>query len=308
MVLQPNIVRLFSDKVVRDRRLPSPYVVLEYAEYGSLEETWRVLDNKQVEAILTQLFAAVQHSHSIGLAHLDIKPANVLITSTSPFCVKLADFGFAQFGPWYESKGTYQYTAPEILRYANIPYSNQADIWSLGMILLQVSMIGDIPSPAFWDETKGFDNRKNQSSILWEDFFVQCSTARPKPRREHLVSIAQEMLVEDPHARPSAEGCARLLNNYHKAAIRPWIRLDKRRSSPITICVSALLEYGAVEPTERQRILRQVSKNAAYEVSYMSASKSNLDPGLYADHAAAMEVAKVNLPSLVDVLKQLIDE
>lgn len=307
-ILQPNIIAFFRDKVVEQKQLPSPYIVLEYAEYGSLEESWKVMDIKQVEALFTQLFEAVQYSHSIGLAHLDIKPANVLITSTYPFWVKLADFGFAQFGPWYESKGTFNYVAPEILRYTNVPYSNHADIWSLGMILLQMSMIGDIPSPAFWDKTRGFDNGRNQSSILWEDFFVQCSTARPKPGREHLIYIGRKMLVEDPHARPTAEGCTLLLNNHRKTIIRPWIRLDKRRSSPITICVSALLEYGGIEFTERQRILRQISKNAAYEVTYTSAATPNLVPGLYVDHLAAMEVAKDHLSSLVGVLKQLVDE
>ena len=110
-------------------------------------------------------------------------------------------------------------------------------------MLLHVSMFGDLPVPAFWDElVRSFSDSRNGNSTLWEDFFIQCSTARPKPGWEHLISIAQKMLVEDPKAKPTAEGCAMQLDHYCKAAIRPWIHRDRRRRSHISICMSALLE------------------------------------------------------------------
>lgn len=255
-----------------------------------------------------QLFDAIRHSHSIGLAHQDIKPDNVLITSVIPFHVKLADFGFAQWAPWDKQKGTPQYIAPEIMRYQHRPYSTYADVWSLGMMLLQVSMLGDVPVPAFFDETmRRFSGSRNQSSALWEDFFIQCSTARPKPGWEHLISIAQKMLVEDPEARPTAEGCALLLDHYRKVAIRPWIHLDTRRHSHVSICMSALLEYGGLSYNMRQEVLRELADSSpgSFEIPYTSTLKS-LEPGLYVASGRAKEAVDKYVPDLSRIVQQVL--
>jgi serine/threonine protein kinase len=46
-------------------------------------------------AMIFQTTAGTHHLHSKGIAHRDIRGANILVYSVKPFRVKLADFGFS---------------------------------------------------------------------------------------------------------------------------------------------------------------------------------------------------------------------
>ena len=69
------------------------------------------------------------------LPHLDLKPANILVTQQS---CKLADFGCSEYIPKDPSvkreksllTGTYAYRAPELLKGG--PPSAKCDVYSLG--------------------------------------------------------------------------------------------------------------------------------------------------------------------------------
>lgn len=77
-------------------------------------------------AYLCDLLSALQHLHSHGFVHLDLKPANVLITDSG--CLKLADFGLLLElkqnktellegkGKDDAQEGDPRYMAPELLR------------------------------------------------------------------------------------------------------------------------------------------------------------------------------------------------
>jgi serine/threonine-protein kinase ULK/ATG1 len=71
---------------------------------------------------------------------MDLKPQNILLTSVNNPCLKLADFGFAQY--MKEDKiskslrGSPLYMAPEILK--NKVYDSKVDLWSVGVILYEV--------------------------------------------------------------------------------------------------------------------------------------------------------------------------
>ncbi len=79
----------------------------------------------QIEVLL-QLAKGLEYIHQMGLVHRDIKPENVLISSdctTQRVVMKWADFGFSkkvnERGSFSMSgvRGTYDYFAPEILKY-----------------------------------------------------------------------------------------------------------------------------------------------------------------------------------------------
>lgn len=106
-----------------------------------------LLSLNKIKTILGCIAQAIQHLHQKGIAHRDIKLANILVKKD--YTIKLADFGFAK-----EEKGeemlmkTYCGTpitmAPEILR--GKPYDKKCDIWSLGVILFQLTF-GKLPFP-----------------------------------------------------------------------------------------------------------------------------------------------------------------
>ena len=119
------------------------YLVLEYCSQGDLYEAIRMergpLQTDHVRRFMLQLISAVQHMHANGLFHRDIKPENIFLTHDGS--VKLGDFGLATKSLWsYEScVGSDRYMAPEQYDSAGVGYSPaQADIWSIGICLLNV--------------------------------------------------------------------------------------------------------------------------------------------------------------------------
>ncbi|MCC7344169.1 MAG: serine/threonine protein kinase [Deltaproteobacteria bacterium] len=94
--------------------------------------------------LLVQVLRALDFLHQRGVLHLDLKPANILVTApdrTGELTVKLIDFGIAQ---WKRRglaqaggfSGTPPYAAPECLQEREP--SPSADIYSLGMLLHQI--------------------------------------------------------------------------------------------------------------------------------------------------------------------------
>src|SRR3984957_1739635 len=89
----PNIVGVYDFGETADLA----YIVMEYVDGPSLKalldqnERFAVADTV---AIMEELLAGLQFSHSRGVVHRDIKPANVMMTSQRH--VKIADFGIAR--------------------------------------------------------------------------------------------------------------------------------------------------------------------------------------------------------------------
>ncbi|XP_022254461.1 serine/threonine-protein kinase 17B-like [Limulus polyphemus] len=141
-------------------------LVLEMAAGGELQ---RVLDDQEVIAeteasrVMRQILEGVAFLHQRGIAHLDIKPQNLLLTQAFPQCdVKLCDFGISRRitkgSEIREILGTPDYVSPEILQYE--PISLATDMWSIG-VLAYVLLSGHTPfggetkQETFWNITSG---------------------------------------------------------------------------------------------------------------------------------------------------------
>ncbi|KAK9447724.1 kinase-like domain-containing protein [Limtongia smithiae] len=120
------------------------YIMTEYCENGSLDvflaEYGRIskLDEWRVWKILIEIALGIRFIHESGYIHLDLKPANVLITFEGS--LKIGDFGMATKLPatkGIEREGDREYIAPEVL--ALQEYSKPADIFSFGLILLEIA-------------------------------------------------------------------------------------------------------------------------------------------------------------------------
>ena len=126
----------------------SLYLILEYCPRGSLYDMMSEFDDIPVAQILhyaKQILTALLYMHQNNIAHLDIKPQNILLDKYGR--VKIADFGLAtvcrnnQLSDHYS--GSLAYMAPEILE--KQPYNPfSADVWSFGVTLYHIAF-GSLP-------------------------------------------------------------------------------------------------------------------------------------------------------------------
>ena len=116
------------------------YLIMEYCPGGDLStfiKSRRTIPERYVRRFVQQIACALKHLHASGIAHMDLKPQNILLTSVNNPSLKLADFGFAQY--MREDKvskslrGSPLYMAPEILKCK--VYDSKVDLWSVGVIL-----------------------------------------------------------------------------------------------------------------------------------------------------------------------------
>ncbi len=99
----------------------------------------------------TQACEALEHAHSIGIVHRDVKPENIMVVGRGEnMRVLLADFGLAT--ALSEQKltrpgtvmGTVAYMSPE--QVAGRAVDGRADIYALGTVLFEC-FAGDVPFP-----------------------------------------------------------------------------------------------------------------------------------------------------------------
>eukprot|EP01097_Dermamoeba_algensis_P005585 TRINITY_DN3546_c0_g1_i1.p1 TRINITY_DN3546_c0_g1~~TRINITY_DN3546_c0_g1_i1.p1 ORF type:complete len:341 (-),score=54.77 TRINITY_DN3546_c0_g1_i1:175-1197(-) len=136
------------------KRNPSPYIVQmfeqleddehllfveEYCSNGTLL-SFLNSEKRKSETVAKKLFfqlsVAVQHLHSLGIVHRDLKLENVCLGKTGD--VKLIDFNFSCF--WSQDSkltkfcGSPYYSSPEIYR-EEAYFGPEVDSWSLGVCL-----------------------------------------------------------------------------------------------------------------------------------------------------------------------------
>ncbi len=143
----PNILALY-DSGETDGLL---YYVMPYVAGESLAQRLArqgPLPIEEALAITRQVAAALQHAHSNGIVHRDIKPGNILLSGDTAF---VADFGIAhaleEGGEKLTSTGlaigTPSYMSPEQSGGSG-PIDGRADIYSLGCVLFEM-LAGEPP-------------------------------------------------------------------------------------------------------------------------------------------------------------------
>lgn len=126
----PNIVRVLS---LEPR--PFPYIVSEYIDGDPIDLFCRKreLSFLQRVELFLEVCSAVEHTHSRGFLHLDLKPANVLVEATGK--PKLIDFGSSRsirHQRQFPLQATGEFASPEYLR--GEPVQASSDVFSLGVL------------------------------------------------------------------------------------------------------------------------------------------------------------------------------
>src|SRR6185503_15393586 len=100
--------------------------------------------------LFVKVCRAVQHAHTKGIIHRDIKPTNVLVTMHDGVAVpKVIDFGIAKatgqqltdltlFTNFAQMIGTPLYMSPEQAEMSGIDVDTRSDIYSLGVLLYEL--------------------------------------------------------------------------------------------------------------------------------------------------------------------------
>jgi serine/threonine protein kinase len=134
----PNIVMVFDVGEQEN----TPFIVMEYVSGRPLsQQPPRRMD--EVIRIARQICAALDHAHSKGLVHRDVKPHNILLIPEG--VAKLTDFGLARMlGGESDGtiSGTISYIAPEQVMGGSISYA--ADLYSFGVLLYELA-VGMLP-------------------------------------------------------------------------------------------------------------------------------------------------------------------
>jgi tetratricopeptide (TPR) repeat protein len=225
----PNIVKIFAIETTPDGR---PYLVLEYAEGGSLDRelAGHPIEPRRAAETVEALARAVQYAHEKGVIHRDLKPANVLRGKDK--VLKLTDFGLAKelevssgMTPTGAVMGTPSYMAPEQAEGKTKQLGPATDVYGLGAILYEL-LTG---RPPF----RGVNMVDTLEQVRWAD---PAPPSRLVPRlHRDLTTICLKCLQKTPGRRYATAGeladdLRRWLNGETIAARRAasWERLIRQ--------------------------------------------------------------------------------
>ena len=195
--LHPVLPRLYADGVAER----VPYVALEHVDGPTLADELDLsgpLGPADVAMLGIQLLTGLRAVHQRGIAHVDVKPDNVLLRDGRPV---LIDFGSARrigaHQPAGHPVGTLGYAPPEME--ACEPISARMDVFALGVTLREA-----LTGPS---ETASSDTASSDTAAVIDRF------CEPDPAR-----------------RPSVDAALTLLGATLPDDVRPWPEWARRSS------------------------------------------------------------------------------
>ena len=138
MLSHPNIMSVYDTSATDE----ADYIVMELIDGITLKQYMEkkgVLNWKETLHFAMQIAKALEHAHSRGIVHRDIKPHNVMVLKNGS--VKVTDFGIARIMSksntlTKEALGSVHYISPEQAKGGRV--DNRSDIYSLGVVMYEM--------------------------------------------------------------------------------------------------------------------------------------------------------------------------
>jgi serine/threonine protein kinase len=194
-LVHPNVVTVhdfFSHEA-------TAYIVMEFAERGSLRPFVGRLSLAQMAGVLEDLLAALAYAGAAGVVHRDLKPENVLVDSDGR-TFKVTDFGMSKAASGWAAQGltaqgiavgTPAYIAPEQAKDEEIgPWT---DLYTTGVIAYEL-VAGRPPFTG------------PPITLLWKHVYEAAPplTAAVPGVDPQLAGWIDRLLAKEPGARPAS--------------------------------------------------------------------------------------------------------
>lgn len=214
----PNVIKL--EGLATSRMSSSLYLIFEYMEHDLAGLAAFNKTEPQVKCYMKQLLSGLEHCHSRGVLHRDIKSSNLLVNDEG--ILKIADFGLATFfnpdhkRPMTSRVVTLWYRPPELLLGA-VYYGVGVDLWSAGCILAEllagkpilpgrteveqlhkIFKLCGTPNEEFWKKSELPAVLKPQQS------YKRCIAETFKDFPPSSIPLIETLLSVDPDARGTA--------------------------------------------------------------------------------------------------------
>jgi serine/threonine-protein kinase 24/25/MST4 len=173
--LHSSFVTKYYGSFIKKSKL---WIIMEYCEGGSCLDMVLLFDQLRagvfeeiyIAIILREVLQGLDHLHSQGKLHRDIKAANLLVAGDGS--LKIADFGVsgqltATFTRRHSFVGTPFWMAPEVIEQTG--YDCKADIWSMGITAIELAK-GQAPYSDMHPMRALFLIPKNDPPILEGNF------------------------------------------------------------------------------------------------------------------------------------------
>lgn len=211
----PNVVNFVHSEeekktMHKGKITKASYILMDYASHGDffnfITNQRDQIDDKLARTYFRQMIEGIEFLHENGVAHLDLKPENLLIGDD--YNLKIIDFdlSYIQEDQKVLSNGTKHYRAPEFFRQnSSRPGSKStyaADIYSAGIILFILKSRGIYPHA----EDDGPDNGE-YVDMMYQDnygFWEKHCEMEERDRSFYDRSFRQlfnNMVKEKPHHR-----------------------------------------------------------------------------------------------------------
>lgn len=186
------------------------YIQMEYCQPETLRDVINMgvqNDPQEGYRLFRQILQGLAHIHAFSIVHRDLKPENVFIDDKGD--VRIGDFGLARpgdfrhpsfqgaeyeanFGNFTQSVGTASYIAPEVQSSGGGKYNEKADMYSLGIIFLEMN----VAFSTGMERAESLDLIQKGSQILPKALEV--------PDRQQQAILVRSLVQQKPSARPSS--------------------------------------------------------------------------------------------------------